>query len=650
MKPVWAYIAAISLAWGGAACGGEGIPKDSWPASWFEVPKTASQMGITQFKQSPLLDAEVASGKLPPVRERLSEDPIVVEPLKEIGQYGGTAVVFTTSCEWWDEADIINNIEPALRIDPEVRKVLPNYAEGWEYSEDGRILTLQLRKGVKWSDGHPVTADDYVFWFERICCNKELTPIPEKPWDTTRVTKVDDYRVKYEFKDPNPLFVNELAQNGEAYQVPAHFLKRFHPDFVPREQLDKAAHEMGVEDWATYFAREQSFCDPEVNRPSLRPYVVEKRGLSYIQLKRNAYYAKVDPAGNQLPYIDRVLALVVQDQGMMTAKACTGQATIAGYNTETSNIPLFKQGEAKCGYKTYIWNRLHGSDVAIQCNLNIADPGLRTIFRDVRFRRALSLAMNRDEINQTLYFGHATPRQTTVIPSSVYYEPRFANAWIEYKPEEARRLLDEMGVVDGNGDGIRERPDGSPLAITLEWTPMETPKGATMELVIEHWRAVGVDIRLKQISGSLQNERARGNLMQMTLWHADCTTDIMFPSKAYWFVPLPLTWGVSIWPLWSIWTQSDGQQGEKPTPEVLELIGWWKVAITTMSAEKRVEMGKKILESQAENLWTIGTVGLAPHPLVVSNKLHNVPERGYWGWDNRWSFPYHPETWWLSKD
>jgi peptide/nickel transport system substrate-binding protein len=628
----------------------QGIPKDAWPASWFEPPQTASQVGLTRFRQSPMLDADVAEGRLPPLRERLPEDPIVVQPLKTIGRYGGTAVVFTTSSNWWGEGAILNNIEPPLRIDPEVREVLPNYARDWEYSADGTTLTLYLRKGIRWSDGHPVTADDYLFWFEKVSCNKELSPIQGKPWDTAQVTKVDDYTVRYQFKDPNPFFINQLAQHGDGYVYPKHFFKKFHPDFVPREELEKAAHDMGLRDWVAYFGRMRSLTDPDVKCPSLHPFVIERCGPSYLVLRRNPYYPKVDPEGNQLPYIDKILALVVQDQEMMTAKACTGQATIAGYNTETSDIPLFKHGEDKCGYKTYIWNRLHGADVAIECNMTVKDPVLRRIFRDVRFRRALSLAINRGEINQTLYFGHATPRATTVIPTSEYFEERFANAYIDYDPGEARRLLDEMGVVDRDGDGKRDRPDGSPLAITLEWTPMETPKGPTMELVVEYWRQVGLDIGLKQISGNLLEERVRGNMIQMGLWHADQTTDILFPPEPYWFVPMRWGWEVAQWPLWSLWYLSDGEEGEKPTPEAMQLLTWWKEMSTTMDEERRIELGKKILASHAENLWTIGTVGMAPHPLVVGNRLHNVPEHGYWGWDDRWSFPYHPETWYLSKN
>ncbi len=649
IRPLRFVVGVLVLA--GVACAaGEGIPRDTWPASWFKPAKTAREAGITAFRESPALAARVKAGTLPPVSERLPADPIVVEPLESVGRYGGTAIVFTTGNTNLGEGAILNNVEPPLRIGPEVRRVLPNYAESWQWSEGGKVLTLRLREGIRWSDGHPVTANDYTFWFEKVYGNRDITPIQSPPWDTAEITKVDRYTVRFRFERPNPFFLNELAHHGQYYIRPGHYLKQFHPDYVPKAKLEAKARELGFHDWVAYFGKMQSLTDPEVDCPSLQAYVVAQQGLSLLVFERNPYYPKVDTAGNQLPYIDRIQAMVVQNREMMTAKACTGQATLAGQQTETSDIPLFKRGEAKCGYTTYIWNRLHGVDVAIQPNLTCPDERLRAIFRDVRFRRALSLAIDRGEINQMLYFGHATPRQTTVIPSSRFYEKRFATAYTRHDPAEARRLLDEMGLRDRDGDGRREGPDGRALSPTLEWTPMETPKGPTMELVIAHWRAVGLDIRLKQITGGLQSERARANLMDMTLWHADRTTDILFPPEPFWFVPMRRNWEVSIWPRWALWYLSSGEKGAEPVGAAREVLDAWIEMRTCMDEARRLELGKRILAAQAENLWTIGTVGLAPHPLVVKNELRNVPRRGYWGWDNRWSFPYHPETWYLDPE
>ncbi len=169
-----------------------------------------------------------------------------------------------------------------------------------------------------------------------------------------------------------------------------------------------------------------------------------------------------------------------------------------------------------------------------------------------------------------------------------------------------------------------------------------------MELVASYWRQVGIDLHLKLVDSGLQSSRARANLMQMTIWHADRTTDILFPTEPFWFVPMHKGWEECHWGPWADWYLSSGERGEVPPRKILNLLEWWQEMTTSTDAARRVELGKRILASQAENLWTIGTLGLAPQPVVVSNDLHNVPERGYWGWDDRMTLPYHPETWFLE--
>lgn len=621
----------------------EGISRDAWPESWFSGPKKASELGLKSFTQSPVLDEAVRSGALPPVEERLPDDPIVVEPFDRAGKHGGTLRIFT-------QAGSVIAPEHPLSMDPQVSGVVPNLVSHWEFKEEGTVLVLHLRPGLRWSDGSAYTADDYVWYHKHIRLNPDLTPVIVPRQRDMSVTAPDPTTVVFRYKKPFLFILQELAHRGaNQFVAPGRFLSRYHPDFRDKEELDQEAKAAGYMNWMAYFraALRDSFRDP-IGTPTMRAHRVVSRSPTLVVYERNPYYPKVDPKGNQLPYIDRIQAQVVNNPEVRGAKVSTGQMDFAGSSLQTQDIPLYKVGEKAYGYRTLIWNRLHGVDVGIQFNFTIDDPELRKLFRDRRFRLALSLAINRGEINEIVYFNQGTPRQTTVIPSSRFYEPEFATAHIEYDPERARKLLDAVGMRDVDGDGIRERPDGKPLNVTIEWLDIEVPRGVTLELVTSHWLEVGVDIKLKEINRGLQSARARSNAMQMTIWHADRSTDILFPLLPSWYVPMYVSWDEARWTPWSRWYLSNGEQGEEPPADARDLMVWWDEMRGSADPDRRIELGKKILRSQAENLWSIGTIGLAPQPVVVSNRLHNVPDRGYWGWDNLWVLPYQPATWYLD--
>ena len=621
------------------------IPRHAWPESWFRPPRTASEVGLKTFAQSPALDPQVAAGELPPVAERLPHDPIVVEGIDGIGRYGGTAALFQAG------ETLLNVPEGPYRVGPQLRLTLPNFAKEAVYSNGARTLTIHLRPGHRWSDGHPITAADFAFWFEHVLMDKRLTPVVEPRFKDVRLEVHGPHSFSYHFPEPQPLFVKFLAHSGWRVSVPAHFMRRYHPNFTPPEQLKKEAEELGLQDWRTYFQAVDNTRDLLVfNRPVKTAYVVISKTSTRGRFRRNPYYPKVDLQGNQLPYIDFIEMQQVGGDEIMAAKASTGQVSFAGRQFKTADIPLFKRFEKENGYSTYLWPRPYGSDVAFMINITHLQERKRRIFADVRFRRALSLAIDRDEINEIAYYGHGVPRQLTVVPSSRYFEPAFATAWAEHDPQRASALLDEMGLVDGNGDGRRDHPDGSLLDITLEYSLGETPKQITVELVTAHWREVGLHVNLKQIDGSLKSIRARAGLMDMSIWHADRNADILFPIEPFWYVPMHIGQEINHWAEWSRWYRSGGERGWQPPPQVKELIDWWEILRRTTNLEERVEAGKNILRSQAENVWAIGVIGLGPHPVIVRDDLKNVPRYGYWGWDSRWSWPYYPETWYLEKN
>lgn len=416
------------------AAGDTVIPRDSWPAGWFEAPPTASELGITRFHESPLLTARVDAGELPPLRERLPDDPYIVQPAERPGDYGGTIRVFHR------DANQLKGLTNPLTMDPEVSEVLPNLVREWTYSNGSRTQTLFLRRGLRWSDGAPFTAYDWQFVHDYGRLNEELTPVIEPRWQGATVTAADSLTVVFTFRDPHPFFVKELAHGGNNRYVPAHFMKDYHPDFIGRDVAIERATRAGYINWMAYYndVLRQRLADPS-GVPTMDAFVLVRKSPTLEVFERNPYYPKIDPAGNQLPYADTLMSLVVMNPEVVTAKTSTGQVDFSAIALGTPDIPLFKRGEKAGDFTTHIWNRLHGVDVVIQPNLTSEDPVLREIFQDRRFRRALSIAIDRDEINTIVYFDRATPRQTTVIPTSVFYEPAFATAGIDYDPDEARR-------------------------------------------------------------------------------------------------------------------------------------------------------------------------------------------------------------------
>ena len=614
------------------------------PPEWFAAPRTASELGITRFSQSPMLDGR----NLPPVEERLPDDPVVIQPYSTIGKYGGTARITL-----WDSWQFFNG-EHALTISADLRNVLPNLAESWSLSEDGRVTTIRLRPGIKWSDGAPLTAADFMFRLNHVWLDPEMNPVTRRLVKGSKFVQVDDLTFQYVFPEPNPMFANFFAHYGSLFVDPMHFFRQYHPAYRDRDELDALAKKKGFITWMAMYRTLLGWGNEEASKvPTLRAYRVVERTPTKMRFERNPYYFKVDPAGNQLPYIDAVDAIILLENSQMIAfKAATGQLDFAAYALKTQDIPLLKLGEAKGVNKVHIWRRVHVSDVAIQPNYNYDDPKYRALLwgsGERRFVRALSHAIDRDQMNEVIYFGRGVPSQVTAHPSSRWYERRFADAHIRYDPDYARALLDELGLRDVDGDGLREYPDESKLTITLEYLDFETPKGITMELVSNYWREVGIDMRLKSVQRSLQAERAQANRMQMTLWHADKVTDIVFPLVPDWFYPHRSGWDIAMWNHWARYYQTDGELGEEPPELIRNLQNWGDELRTATTQAHRTKAAETLLAAAAENLWTIGTVGQAPHPVVVSRRLKNVTPTGIWGWDNRWTLAYHPATWYLDE-
>ncbi|MFW6007058.1 MAG: ABC transporter substrate-binding protein [Halanaerobiales bacterium] len=626
------------------------------PESWYEAPKTASETGVTEFDQSPMLDERVAEGELPPVEERLPDDPPVIEPLNEVGKYGGTVNVWGTQLDWvWTNAWFFQFISPGQPT-PDGNKMVPHILKDWEFSDDAKEFTLHLREGLKWSDGEELTADDYIFWWEHEANDETIEPVPPEEWDPPLldVTKEDEYTVTYHYGEPNPNAA-KFGFQDDLQAVPAHFKEQFHPDFVGEDKVEDMAKEVELDTWDEFYERIGRYTSaqhPEYdhNAPILKPYVAVERTETYLLLERNPYFPFVDTEGNQLPYIDKVRLNLANEDEMAASKASTGEADFAGRYLKPKDIPLYKKNEQDENYSTLLWTLPKGADWGLQFNLSIEDEELSEIFNNVKFRRAVSLALNRERINNVMYYGEAVEMQATVPPVNEYYKQEYADSYVEYEPEKAEEMLDEIGLKDQNDDGNRELPNGDNLEISFIFH--EDLPDQIMELIISHLSDVGLDIEPRPTSRELLEERRGANNFELGIWGLDNVTKIgfgdpMHTSKA--FAPGEGSDVYSPWPAYVNWNATNGEEGIEPPDEIKELIDAGKTVANSTDKDEVDEAIEFLLEQQAENLWMIGTVGMVPGPIIVNDNLKNVAEKGIWDWSTRYPKPYFPMQFYFDE-
>lgn len=623
-----------------------------------EVEKEAKEVEPTpepteepaRFKESPMLAERVAAGELPPVEERLPDEPRICEIIEEIGTYGGTMVVGDTSTNLRGNDCATAQDRPYwLRPSHDLTHAVANTLADWKMSDDFMEVTCYLRKGMKWSDGMPLTTADVQFWYEDYLTNTDLTPVPNiafrRGGDLMKLDVIDDYTFKLTFAAPNPSFVLvNMAHYGVGESqcwVPAHYMKEFHIKYNDKaNDLAKAA---GFDFWYQLFGRKNNV-DQDIDRPRVHAYLPTRDTPQTVTFERNPYYHAVDPEGNQLPYIDNMVLERAAELGMFDAKVVGGTYDFAAFSLTIQNYTTYAEAAEDNNSRIIIWPTGRGSDQVYNVNCTWPDEEWRTVFQDDRFRQALSLAINRQDVNDVVYFGNSENGQYTVISTSRHYKPEYQRAYADYDPDKANALLDEMGLEWNAARTHRLWPvSKQPMIIPFDVVEQAAPVMPIHELVAEHWRAIGIETQVKSITRNLLSQKILANEEPMSCWRGDESSDILFLRRPKFFCPLDgdeSCWSV----LWGRWYNTKGEQGEEPPEYIKELYAWLDEYMLTDSTEP----ARKVLESQAEHIWTIGTVGNSPHPLIVRNTLRNVSETGYWGWDSLWTYPEFPEQWFLK--
>ena len=588
------------------------------------------QFGLADAGEAPVLAERVAAGELPPVAERLPENPFVQPVQSEIGSYGGTLRRVYTG-----RGDLpgFSKLSGAWLITttPDGGTLIPDLAESFTASPDGLEYTFQLRRGVRWSDGDPWDADDILWFYDNVVMNKELNPGVPSHWrvgdEPIELVKIDDHTVSFRLPGPSAVFLQNLTLDGRSQAgVPSHYLEDFHASFVEKEKLDELVAEAQFDSWVQLFTQKNSeWLNPD--RPTLRAWKnLHPIGEEVVVLERNPYFYKVDPEGNQLPYIDRIEARLVLDRANIPLSAMSGEIDFQLRHIAFSTFPLLMENRDRGDYDVLRWPYSLGSAYAFMPNLNVKDARKNELFNDRRFRIALSHAIDREEVNEILFLGVTVPRHATVVPESEFYEPDLETMYASYEPETSQRLLEEIGLVKGS-DGYYDYADGTDLTVTVTTIPLETyGKWADMaELVGGYWDRIGIKNEVQVIDRSLYTDRYRAGDLEIAGWAWGrglsplIAPKFVFPSDDT-FNPAPL---------WGRWYQTGGAEGleppaDHPVRRAMEMYGQYT---SEADADRRAQIGKDLIRLSAEEIWSIGTVGVVPDPVVVSRSLGNVPEQ-----------------------
>jgi peptide/nickel transport system substrate-binding protein len=605
------------------AAGGQRTPVFARPAAYKEAPQLAEQ---------------VRAGRLPPLEQRLPKAPLVVPPVERVGRYGGawrTSILGPSDALWLDRTV---GYEPLVRWDPGWERVIANVAEAYERNADATEYTFRLREGLKWSDGAPVTADDILFWWEDITLNKELNPggVPlfmRQGSKVGTIEKTDQYTIRVRFEQPNGLFLANMAQGGIGV-TPKHYLQRFHQKYNTTT-LDQLVRENNAESWVRLYQTkgasipgqpyDAQWYNPELPRLHAWALAAGFGAGNRLVFERNPYYFKVDPDGNQLPYLDRVIFEVIQDREVMVLKALNGEIDMQDRNINTQqNKAVFTDNMQRGGYR--FWENIPSSmnSAVISLNLTHKDPVKRQVFQNKDFRIGLSYAINRQEISDVVYVGQGEPWQAAARRETPFYSERLAKQYTEFDLTKANEHLDKA-FPRKNAQGLRLGPDGRPISFVVEVFGEQSERVDTLNLIKESWKRVGVEIEVKPEDRSLFNTRKNANEHDAVVWGGDAGLKDALVNMSYYF---PFGTESNYAQAWAAWYNPGGNprtQAEEPPDVARRQMQLYDQIKATGDEARQIELMKQILELAADQFYCIGTTLPANSYGIVKNNFRNVP-------------------------
>ncbi len=647
-----------------------GVAAGAFPYQ-YELAEFEELAGCTlAFSENPniaALNAEITGNpaELAAVADRLPTEPLIVAPYTEIGVYGGTINGISNALESGTSGILSWRHVNLVRFSDDLQTIVPDVAQGWEWNDDFTEITFSLRDGHKWSDGQPFTAEDIDFWYNDNKLNEMLYPEVQSNWvfggEPMTVQMVDATTVTFGFAVPNPNFLTFLSTTWRQPYAPKHFLSQFHLDY--NDNANALAEEAGFEDWTQYFEflldagdwkdaptpliRDES----AITVPTLESYITILENSTERRFVANPYFHMVDTAGNQLPYPDRIQEDFITDREIWALRIIEGTVDFKLQGLDTADFPLFAENMEAGNYSLQMIPTGGAQHLTYTLNYAHQDEVLREIFNDFRFRQALSVAINRDEVNELVYLGQGAPIQW--LPADHNSHPYVTDEQLvsnaQFDPELANSLLDEMGLTERDGEGTRLRADGEPLVINMEFA-VQAGSPEVHELLRDYWGNIGVRLELQEVSPEVFRSRADDNALDVGTWHGDGTSAPAFASgvENNRTVP-PFREGSVV--EWGRWLASDGAEGVEPTEDakrIYELVD--QLSLLPIGSDEAAEVGAEVVQLHVDNLWLIGIVGDVASPAVVHNNMGNVTTHTFRSFDYYWNLPYRPYQWFLRAD
>jgi ABC-type dipeptide/oligopeptide/nickel transport system permease component/ABC-type transport system substrate-binding protein len=612
----------------------------------FDPAKTPSAhvagVRVVPAGQSPLLADLEREGSLPPLAQRLPDEPVVMQGPDGIGQYGGTWLRLATSAEDVDIIGFRMSGAALVRWSPLGYPIQPHIAKSVVPSENATVWTVTLRKGMRWSDGAPFTADDILYWWEQEIQNKTMSavapPFMRIGGKMGRIERVDAEHVRFVFDNPYPLFMEALASATMVAGSPQHFLRKYHPDpaIGDKELIAREMATRGLPSPKALYAYIKKWQNPE--HPRMWPWVYRSfRGDPPQVFVRNPYYYAVDTAGNQLPYIDR-LQFTVQDLKLIPLTAANGGASMQDRHLRFSDYTeLITRGRA-AGTRVLHWYSATRSQWVINPNLNRrvdeGEPDSKdkaALLSDKRFRQALSLAINRPRIVIAEQAGIGEPSQVEPGPLSPFGSQRLAKAFTDYDPKRANALLDELGLTGRDGEGYRTFADGRRMTFYLDFTAF-TGMGPA-QFVIDDWRDVGVRCVMRERTRPLFYTEKDAMSFDFNVWSGE--SDYLPLVSPRYLIPVNTESFYANG--WARWYQRGGfygdpgaqRRGHIPVPTdhpMYRAIAAFETAIQTTDLARQRELMREMTDIAAENTWSISLATSPPALVVVDEHMRNVPE------------------------